>query len=153
MKLDYDEIVKDFNTEGVTLRKVTNKFVSEKFKTDIQMLRLVMTAGDGEVRNNSVKPITTSEFKEEIINQKVMNISDIFMNHEMPVSVWLGFIQNMIVGEFIRTVSNHQGTFLVSYDKTKEVDHFISQIEDIPEKDIIEGIKTALKNKIKSSTN
>jgi len=147
MKLDYNEIVKEFNIDGLTLRKITNKFVKENFSKELEDLRILM---EHEVDNSKL------EFgnEPEIINQTIIPLTDLLMGHEMPTDIWLNFIRNSINGEFVKSVRDPRGIMLVSYDKTKvksEAEDFSSQIKNIPEKDLIQGIKLALKEKIKNN--
>jgi len=155
MNLDYNEIVKDFDVEGLTLRKVTNKFVKENFADEISDLRLIMTMGNGNIDDNEASEPMKAEFgsEPEIKNQTAIMMTDLLMGQEMPTDVWLGFVRNMIKGDFVRTVQDQRGILLVSYDKTEvqtELETFASRITDIPEKEIIQGIKLALKDKIKN---
>ena len=153
MTINYDEIVKDFDTEGLTKTKITASFVRKNFKQEITDLREVMTFGNGNKDDNEKsKPSLKASGEPEIINQTAIKMSDIFMGQEMPTDIWLGFVRDMIKGDFVRTVQDQRGILLVSYDKTEvksEAEVFAQNVEDVPEKDIVAGLKKALKDKFK----
>ena len=158
MHIDYDKIVQDFDTSGLTQKKVTASFIRKNFKDEISDLRKVLTVGNGNAGDNEEteeKPLK-AEFgsKQEIINQEMLPIQSLFMGQEMTTDIWLGFVRNMIKGEYVRTMQDKRGVFLVSYDKTEvqsEAEFVAQSVGDIPEKTIVAGLKKALKEKIKNS--
>lgn len=154
MKLDYDKLVADIDLEGLTLRKVTNKYIKEHFEVD--MLRKVLAIGDGNKDNNEEELVQASQaFIPEIIDVKQVPLTDLLMSHEMSKTFWLGFIQNMIEGEFVKTVRDQRGQVLIqSYNKTKEPEVAVTaepEMVDLTEKEVIDGLKLALKERIRNS--
>ncbi len=142
-KLDFNKMVEEFRVDGITLAKVTDKFIKTNFSVEINDLITVMS-------QPSNLDNTGGEFVEGITNAKEIEVNQLFMGQEMKLSLWLGFVENMLPGEFIRTIKTQTGLKFLVYDKTDEKEHFVSNIEKLSEKRIVEGLKGALKDKIKA---
>jgi len=147
VKIDYEQLVEDYDISELTLRKVTNKYIREHF--DIETLKRVKVLGDGDKENNSEK--SSANEKPKIKNIKKLNSSELLMGHEMPVSIWLGYLERLIEGEFIRAIREGNNIVLVTYDKEKKEE--VVEFKDLPEQEIIEGLKQALKQKIRKAKN
>ena len=134
MYIDYNEIVKNFDIEGLTIRKVTNKFINENF--DIKNIKFVVDKSS----------VDDSKIEIDESSMERIDIGSFLMGHEMKTSVWIGYIQSIISKDYIRTIKDQRGTYLVAYDKTEKNQ---PTLIELPEKKVRDGIKTALKEKIK----
>jgi len=151
MTIDYDKIVEDFDISKLTKKKVTVSFIRKNFKEEITDLRLVLSVGNGNLEDNTKKvspEISYSASSEpEVINQHALPMNAIFMGQEMTTDIWLGFVRGLLKGEFIRTVNHNGQITLVTYDKKLPIPESIKvskEVGDIPEKEIVSGLKKAL---------
>jgi len=151
MTIDYDKIVKGFNIGKLTKKKITASFIRKNFKEEIADLRMVLTFGNGDMTDNeleeTVKVVLAKSEKPEVTNQQAIPMQSLFMGQEMTTEIWIGYVQSLLNGEFIRTVNNNGQITLVTYDKTEvqtEPEKVALATGDIPEKEIVSELKKAL---------
>jgi hypothetical protein len=152
MEINYEELAETVDITDLTVRKITDKFVKDIF--DIDLIKQTATMGDGDTTNDSGSSRKKAEF--EVQEEIVIPVEKIFMGQEMPLSIWLGYVENLFEGrDFVKTQKTRNGIAFIGYNKnvieTEEEQAFNSNSEDI-EKEILEGLKLALKNKVKKAT-
>lgn len=122
--MDYTQIIKGFDIEGLKLSKVTNKFVKDNFDISEAM------------RTSEVEVIV-----------KDVDFRKFYMGNSMPISLYQGMIMKHLEAEevtHVKTIRPHPQSqpilVLTKFEK-----------ETVPEKDFVNGIKDALKEAIKVS--
>lgn len=121
--MNYKEIIKDLSIDKLKIKSVTDKFVMENFDVT------------EEVRTEREKTAV-----------KTITFDKMFMGQNMPISIYLGMLYNLIEGDeatHIQTVRDNRSPvpYLVT---SKIVENVIS------ERDYINGIKQEIKDSIKA---
>jgi len=149
MEIDYKKLIDTVDITDLTLQKVTDRLIKEIF--DIDLIKSSATLGDGDTSNDGSKMETRDSF--EIQEEIAIPVEKVFMGQEMPLSIWLGYVERLFEDrEFIRTQKTRNGISFIGYNKVKnEVETSFSIDEDELEKEIINELKKALKEKIKAS--
>ena len=115
--MEFDKMVEEFDTEGLTKKKITNKFIKENFDVTPREVEKVTIAGQ-------------------------VPVADLFMGQKMPLNVYLAYIIGKLEKEGVTHIETIRAPSGPAFRLLSQ-----STIE-LSEKDIINGLKEALKARL-----
>ena len=115
--MDFAKEVESYDTQGLTKKKVTNKYIKDNFDVTAREVEKVTVAGQ-------------------------VPVAEIFMGNKMPINIYLGFVQNQLAKDNVTHIETVRAPSGPAFRLLNQ------QTIELSEKDIVDGLKEALKDRL-----